>query len=182
MSVIFKHVLAISGSLRSASTNTAVLRTATAVAPRGVLVQLCDDVARLPHFSPDADDGALPPVVTSFRAAVAGADALLFCTPEYAGALPGSFKNALDWCVGCVGIQGKPVAWINASTGSGAVHAHASLRTVMGYVDAAIIEAACVHLPVTRELVNDQGLILDAEVRRRISQALTALLAEPRRS
>jgi NAD(P)H-dependent FMN reductase len=177
-----KHVLAISGSLRSASTNTAVLRTAAAVAPPGVVVQLCDDLARLPHFNPDHDADPLPAAVAGLRAAVADADAVLFCTPEYAGALPGSFKNALDWCVGCMAIQGKRVAWINASPGSGAVHAHASLRTVLGYVDATLVESACIHVPVTRELIDDAGLIPDAEFRRRISLALSVLVDEQKTS
>ena len=73
----------------------------------------------------------------------------MFSTPEYAGALPGAFKNLLDWLIGddepC-SIYNKPVAWINASS-RGAVVAHESLHAVLGYAHADIVEAACTHSP-----------------------------------
>src|SRR5215468_1750424 len=49
------HVLLISGSLRAASTNTAVLRTAAEVADDGVTTTLYAGMGDLPHFSPDDD-------------------------------------------------------------------------------------------------------------------------------
>ena len=92
------RVLLISGSLRAASTNTAVLRTARAVAPEGIEAVLYEGMAALPHFNPDDDAEGAPvhPAVAELRAGIAAAGALLFCTPEYAGALPGSFKNLLE--------------------------------------------------------------------------------------
>ena len=111
-------LLLISGSLRGGSTNSATLRTAAALAPPGVEATVYDGMGRLPHFNPDDDpsDGVgLDPEVTALRAALANADALLLSTPEYAGALPGSFKNLLDWTVGGGQTDGMPVAWINVS-------------------------------------------------------------------
>ena len=87
------QVLLISGSLRRGSTNTALLRTAQLIAPEGITAALYDGLDRLPHFDPDLDRSPLPDTVAQLRAAVHDADAILFCTPEYAGALPGSFKN-----------------------------------------------------------------------------------------
>ena len=55
---------------------------------------------RSPHFSPDDDGDDLPAAVRELRAATGRAEALLVCTPEYAGALPGAFKNLLEWLVG----------------------------------------------------------------------------------
>ncbi|HEU0128218.1 MAG TPA: NAD(P)H-dependent oxidoreductase, partial [Pseudonocardiaceae bacterium] len=80
---------------------------------------------------------------------------MLFCTPEYAGALPGSFKNLLDWTVGGVEICDKPSAWINASSRGpdGAAGAHESLRAVLSYTGAAIIEAACTTIPVPQHVI-----------------------------
>ena len=49
------------------------------------------------------------------RAAIERAAGVLICTPEYAGTLPGSFKNLLDWTVGGTEISDKPVAWVNTS-------------------------------------------------------------------
>jgi chromate reductase len=163
-------LLLISGSLRAASTNTAVLRTAQAVAPDGVSAVLYEGLASLPHFNPDDDAEGAPvhPAVAALRAAIAQADALLFCTPEYAGALPGSFKNLLEWTVGDAGTYGKPVAWINASgpaAPSGGADAHDSLRKVLRYTGADIVEAACARISVQRGDVGPDGLIAEPGLR-----------------
>jgi NAD(P)H-dependent FMN reductase len=105
------EVLLISGSTRGGSTNTAAPRTAAALAPAGVATVQYDGLATLPAFNPDDDqDDRLPATVLDLRQQLAGADAVLFCTPEYAGSLPGSFKNLLDWTVGGGELSGKPVA------------------------------------------------------------------------
>ena len=114
--------------------------------------------------------------MVDLRASVAAADAVLFCTPEYAGALPGSFKNLLDWTVGGGEMYGRRVAWINASgLPTGAADAHASLRTVLGYLSTEIVEDACVHIPVPRQAVGDNGLIDEPRLRARIADVLTTL-------
>jgi NAD(P)H-dependent FMN reductase len=173
------RVLLISGSLRRMSTNTAVLRTAQALAPDGVEAVLYDDVRTLPHFDPDLDVAPLDPAVAALRTTIRHADALLFSTPEYAGALPGSFKNVLDWTIGddqAGSIYEKPVAWINASP-RGAVHAHESLRLVLGYAHATIFEDACIEIRVHNGDVTADGLVGDAAARERITFALAALAA-----
>ena len=159
------------------STNTAVLRTAQALAPDGVEAVLYDDVRTLPHFDPDLDVAPLDPAVAALRTAIRHADALLFSTPEYAGALPGSFKNVLDWTIGddqAGSIYEKPVAWINASP-RGALKAHDELRTVLGFAHATIVEDACVHVPVTDAMIGTNGAIADADARDRVADALTTL-------
>jgi chromate reductase len=114
--------------------------------------------------------------VVDLRAGIAEADAVLFCTPEYAGALPGSFKNLLDWTVGGGEMYARRVAWINASgLPTGAADAHASLRKVLGYLATEIVEDACVHIPVPREAVGEDGLIADQQLRAQIADALTTL-------
>ncbi len=171
------RVLLISGSLRSRSTNTAVLRTAADVAPDGIEAVLYGHLADLPHFNPDDDVEPLHPAAGELRRQFRGADAVLFSTPEYAGALPGSFKNLLDWTVGddqAGSIYDKPVAWINAST-RGAVDAHGSLRRVLGYAKAAVVEAACADIAVSGAMLGDDGLIVEPSVRHRIARALTTL-------
>ena len=110
-----RRVLMISGSLRDGSTNTAMLETARACAPEGVEAVLYEGLGGLPHFNPDDDVEPLDPPSPSCAAAIDAADAVLFSTPEYAGALPGSFKNLLDWTIGGGEIYEKPVGWINAS-------------------------------------------------------------------
>ena len=144
------RVLLVSGSLRAKSTNTSVLRTAQLVARPDIVTTFYEGLAGLPHFNPDDDVDPIHPAVTALRTQIRQADALLFSVPEYAGALPGSFKNLLDWTIGDDqrgSIYEKPVAWINASP-RGAADAHESLRKVLGYANAAIVEEACVHIPV----------------------------------
>jgi NAD(P)H-dependent FMN reductase len=174
------RILLISGSLRSASTNSALLRTARACAPDGVEAVLYEGMGSLPHFNPDDDPegGPVHPAVAELRAAIGEADALLFCTPEYAGALPGSFKNLLDWTVGGGETYGMPVGWVNVSgpaSPTGAAGAHDSLRSVLTYTGTDIVEAACVRVPVARGAVGADGAIADPAVRQAAAQALATL-------
>lgn len=174
------QIVLVSGSLRRGSTNGAVLRTASAVAPARVTTVPYDGVGRLPHFNPDDDrEGeAVHPAVADLRAAVREADALLVCTPEYAGALPGALKNLLEWTVGDAGTYGKPVAWINAAgpaAPTGGRDAHDSLRKVLGYVGADIVEAACSRIPVTRDAVGADGTIADPSLREHIAETVSTL-------
>jgi chromate reductase len=171
------RVLLISGSLRQRSTNTGALRTAQAVAPPAIATVLYGGIADLPHFNPDHDVDPLPPAVLALRSEIWKADAVLLSTPEYAGGLPGSFKNLLDWTVGddhLGSIYEKPVGWINASA-RGAVDAYDSLRKVLGYAHATLVEEACVHIPVTAAMLDDDDLITDPAVRDRIASALVEL-------
>jgi len=173
-------ILLISGSLRSGSTNTALLETARAVAPEGLTAVLYQGLDALPHFNPDDDvEGApLHSAVARLRTRIGASEAVLFSTSEYAGALPGSFKNLLDWTVGGGETYGKPVAWVNASgpaSPTGAADAHDSLRKVLGYTGADIVEAACVHIPVARGDVGPDGLIVDQAIRLQIAGVLATL-------
>lgn len=169
------RVLAISGSTRDGSTNTAVLRTALDVAPEGVEVEVYDGLRSLPHFDPGDDRDPLPPKVADLRDRLAASDVVLICTPEYAGALPGSFKNLLDWTVGG-GLYRHPVAWINASaSATGAAGAHASLATVLRYVDADVVQAACREIMVGRPDLGADGLVTDPGKRADIRSVLVDL-------
>jgi chromate reductase, NAD(P)H dehydrogenase (quinone) len=176
-------LLAVSGSLRGGSTNSAALRTAAALAPAEVEVEVYEGMGRLPHFNPDDDptDGVeLDAEVAALREALARVDALLLSTPEYAGALPGSFKNLLDWTVGGGQTYGMPVAWINvsgAAAPSGGADAHESLRKVLGYTGARIVEEACLRLPLARDDVGAEGLVSPPTARQEIAGAVIALVA-----
>jgi chromate reductase len=169
------RILLISGSLHAGSTNAAVLKTAESLAPPGATACVYSGLAELPHFNPDDDREPLPPAAARLRALLAEADAVLFSTPEYAGSLPGSFKNLLDWTVG-EGLYEKPVGFINASAHGAARGAHDMLRVVLGYVSAELVEDACVQLPVRRDAVGADGLIADPELRRAIAATLAAMV------
>ncbi|WP_327251540.1 NADPH-dependent FMN reductase [Streptomyces sp. NBC_01244] len=171
-------ILLLSGSLRAGSSNETVLRTAQAAAPSRLRTVLYEGLADLPHFNPDEDTEPLPGPVASLRAAIAEAAGVLICTPEYAGTLPGSFKNLLDWTVGGTEICDKPVAWVNAAAPGRGQGAEATLRTVLGYTGADIRDAACVRIPVDRGSVGADGTIVDEAVRARLGEVLTLLASE----
>jgi chromate reductase len=174
MSTNLCRILLIGGSLRGGSTNAAVLATAELLVPSGARARMYHGLAELPHFNPDDDREPLPPSAAKLRALLADSDAVLFSTPEYAGSLPGSFKNLLDWTVGD-GLYQKPVGYINASAHGAGLGAHATLRSVLGYVNADVVEAACVQLMVRRDAIGADGTIADTQIRAGIAAALAAL-------
>jgi chromate reductase len=155
-----------------------------AVAPEGVSTTLYAGLDRLPHFNPDddAEGVTVPPAVAEMRAEVGRADAILFCTPEYAGALPGSFKNLLEWNVGADKIYRLPVAWVNVAGPGRGETAHDSLRKVLGYVGAELVEDACVRIPVSHDALGPDGLIADDGIRGEVVAVLETLAAHAERA
>lgn len=138
------RILAISGSLRRDSHNTALLRAAADRMPAGVELELWDGLKAVPPYDEDDDGELAPATVTALRSALAGADAVLFATPEYNHSVPGSLKNALDWVsrpISTNPLRSKPVAVIGASTGIfGAVWAQAELRKVLSAIGARVLD------------------------------------------
>jgi NAD(P)H-dependent FMN reductase len=149
-------ILAISGSLRSRSSNTEALRAAALVAPPRVRVAMYERLGNLPPFNPDLDapGATLPPTVVDFRAQVGSADAVFICSPEYAHGVPGSLKNALDWLVSSSEMLFKPIGLLNISPRS--THAYASLAETLRTMSTVIVEDASIELPLS-------GMRLDAE-------------------
>ena len=144
------RLLAISGSLRAESYNTALARAAADVAPTDWEVELFDGLGDLPLFDADLE-GDGDPAVRHLRESIADADAVLFVTPEYNGSVPGVLKNAVDWASrprGEAALLGKTVAVAGASTGQfGALWAQQDLRRILGIAGARVV---CDELPVGR--------------------------------
>ena len=107
-------ILALSGSLRAASINSALLRAAARLAPPEVSITVFLRLGDLPLFNPDYETNP-PSIVTNFRSEVAEADVLIIASPEYAHGVTGTIKNALDWLVSLESFANKPVAVINTS-------------------------------------------------------------------
>ncbi|MEU7634194.1 NADPH-dependent FMN reductase [Nocardia sp. NPDC049220] len=173
-------VLLISGSTRAASTNSAALRTVRAIAPGSVETLWYDGLPELPAFSPD-DDGAGHPSVLALRDRLSRADAVLLCTPEYAGTLPGSLKNLLDWTVGTGDLYGKPTAWLTVAVAGRGDGATTTLGSVLGYLGADVVPEACVRLPVLREDIGPDGLVPDTGFRLGALDALNLLVEHAQR-
>jgi chromate reductase, NAD(P)H dehydrogenase (quinone) len=173
------RLVLVSGSTRAGSTCTAALRTAAAAAPPGIEARLWERLAEVPAFVPEADhDGG--GALTELREQIGEADAVLICTPEYAGSLPGSFKNTLDWLVGSGELYRKPVAWTTVAAPGRGGGAEAALEGVLRYLDADILAPACMRIPVHRSAIGAGGLVDDAEVRAQLVVQLRTI-AEQRR-
>lgn len=164
------RILAISGSLRGASSNTQALRALTSLVPDGVSVELYEGIGDLPHFNPDLDGDAPPAAVANFRAALAGAHGVVFSSPEYAHGVPGVLKNALDWVVGSGEFYEKPVAIINASPR--AVHALASLIETLTMMGAHIVPDASVAVPLLGRALPEGGILEDTEIAEALRKAV----------
>lgn len=139
------RILAISGSIRAASTNSALLRVAAQAAPEGVDVTLYEGLGRLPIFNPDHTED-LPPAAAELKRLTLGCDGLLISSPEYAHGVPGGMKNALDWMVGWGELAFKPVALYNTSPYG--EHAKAALAEILVTMSLRIVPEAAltVHL------------------------------------
>lgn len=140
------RILAISGSLRDASSNTALLMAAARVAPRDVEVVLYRGQGSLPHFSPDIDHEPADAAVAEFRTELHAADGIVISSPEYAHGVPGTLKNALDWVVGSGELVEKPVILMNASPRS--VYAQASLAETLRVMSADFMDDLSVTVQV----------------------------------
>lgn len=165
-------ILAISGSLRQASINSALLRTTQRLAPAGVEVILCTTVAALPLFNPDLE-ADMPASVAHLRAQVAAADALLIASPEYAHGVTGTIKNTLDWLVGCEAFVNKPVAVLNASPR--AHHADAALRETLKTMSAVIVEAASLTIPLLGTNMAESDMAETPAIAHAVREVLAAL-------
>ena len=167
-----------SGSTRAASSNTAALRACLDVLPEGVEGVLYNGMAELPAFNPDDDQDAVsvPAPVARLREEISAADVVLLSTPEYAGTLPGSFKNLLDWTVGGGVLYGKPVGILHVAAPGRGEGAQATLGTVLGYVGAVIPDALRFRIPVLRQSVDEDGAINAAEVGDQLQSAVARLV------
>ena len=174
------RLLAISGSLRRASTNTVALEALARLAPEGVKVVVYRDLAKLPPFNPDDDveDGRKPEPVETLCALVGASDALIIATPEYAHGLPGALKNALDWLVASETFAGKPTALVNTSPR--AFHAQASLREILSTMAARLTPEAFASISLTGKTVTVDDILADTVCARRLKESLEALIAATR--
>ena len=176
------RILGISGSLRRDSYNTRLLHTAAELAPAGAEVVLWNGLKAVPPYDQDDDAFPAPAAVAALRSAVAGADAILFATPEYNRSIPGQLKNALDWLsrpLATNPLRGKPVTVVGASTGLfGAAWAQAELRKVLGALGADVlpVELAVGQAP---SRCDDEGLA-DPALRAQLADVVGTLAAAAR--
>ena len=169
-----KNILAISGSLRTGSSNHAILRFIGGLAPENFGYTIYDGLSRLPHFDPDLDNDQPPETVIAFRKIIREADGIVICSPEYAYGVPGTLKNALDWTVSSGSFVGKPLLLITASTGGQS--AHAAMLLILGALSANVLKNASMLISFIRSKMDADGKITDEATAENLKEAFEVLL------
>ncbi len=161
-------LLALSGSLRSASYNTAAIVALQSLAPAYIEIVI-GSIAQLPLFNPDLE-GQHIPALDELVSALNQADGLIIASPEYAHGISGPMKNALDWLVGGVEFPYKPIMLINTSPR--AQHALDALKEVLTTMSGNIIAEACVAIPLLSSELDADGISGDRELSKTLLSAL----------
>lgn len=162
------QLLALSGSLRENSYNTAAIKALRALAPASVILTI-GSIESLPLFNPDREDEEIAAVV-DLNATVKNAEGLIIASPEYAHGVSGPLKNALDWLVGGDGFPYKPIMLINTSPR--AHHAQDALRETLLTMSGEICEASCVAIPLLSSNLDVAGILADKRISATLSDAL----------
>jgi len=168
------RILAISGSVKLRSSNSALVRAAAAHHDSGIEVYVFEHLADLPHFNPDLDGDSPPAPVAGLRSLARDAQALLIASPEYAHEMPGSLKNALDWLVSSGELYGKPAALLCASPSSErGAYAREALQRTLEAEGARVVLSATVA--ITQPI--DGASALDSAATDAVQRALQTLRA-----
>lgn len=171
------NIVAISGSLRKDSSNTALVRVFQLLAPVGMEITIAD-IGTLPLFNQD-DESAFPPVAQAFKDAIAASDGIIIATPEYNRSISGVLKNAIDWAsrpYGQNSFARKPVLVAGVSGGKiGTAVAQSHLRQILLYLDADVIGQPELYLGPAHELFDTEGNMTDDAIKELLIKALETL-------
>lgn len=171
-------ILALSGSLRKDSYNTALLRAFKEQAPEGVTIEIAD-IRTLGLYDQDAE-GSFPDEATSLKERIKAADGILIATPEYNRSIPGVLKNAIDWTSRPYGDNawtGKPVYVVGASIGPiGTAVAQYEVKKIMLYLNALVLGQPEFYCGVAQSKFED-GDLVEGETKKHIDSSLAAFLS-----
>jgi chromate reductase len=169
-------LLGISGSLRRASHNRALLAALAEIMPEGGSLSVYETID-LPIFNSDLLD---PPPVIALGAAIAAADGVVFAVPEYNYSIPGGLKNALDWISRPPErspMRGKPTGIIGATSGmSGTIRAQTHLRQMLVFSDTPCLNQPEVLIPRAHERFAN-GRLVDSSTRELLARFAAAMIA-----
>lgn len=169
-------LVGLSGSLRDASHNTALLRAAREVAPAGVEIRIAS-LRDLPFYDADVEARGVPTAVARLRHQVAAADGLLLAFPEYNWSVPAVMKNAIDWLSRRPDspLDGRPAAMLSAAGGSGGRRAQAHMVDILGH-NAVRLADERLMVPRSGQHVID-GRLVTAAHRQQLRRVIDDLLA-----
>ncbi len=171
------HVLAISGSLRRGSYNTALLRAATDIAPESMKIDIYP-IGDLPLFDADLEAAGNPEPVVLFRSAVAAADALLLATPEYNWSTTAALKNAIDWASrggSDAPLNFKPAAILGAGGRFGTLRAQLHLREILAHNQVDLVTKPQVQVSKAPDKFDSELKLTDERTIDQLTRLLSAL-------
>lgn len=154
-------IVAITGSTRKNSSNFKILKYISEHIKSDFEVEIFEDLDRIPHFNPDLDTENPPEEISLFRNKIMEADGIIICTPEYVFSLPGSLKNALEWCVSTTVFSNKKVGLITASA-SGEM-GHEQLLLIMKTLEAKFDDKTQLLIQGIRGKIDVEGKIINEE-------------------
>jgi chromate reductase len=172
------RVLGISGSLRKASFNTALLRAAQELAPEGMTIEIYGVLAEIPPYDDDVRLAGYPAPVEELRTKVRAADALIFASPEYNRSFPGVLKNAIDWVSRPPEqpLNGKVAGLMGAGPGAiGTALANYHLRQVLSVLGVHVVPGAEVLVGSAAAKFDEQGKLTDENTRKFLASHLAVL-------
>ena len=153
------NIFAIVGSASTPSSNLHLVRYVSGLLEPHCTVTIFDRLKELPHFDPQLSVSETPQPVLDFREAIAQADGVLFCTPEYVFSIPSGLKNALEWCVSTTIFSQKPVGIITASAHG--VQGHEELQRILRTIYAQVYTPATLLIQGIKGKVSETGSITD---------------------
>ncbi|MFE1573026.1 DUF2789 family protein [Comamonas odontotermitis] len=170
------RVLALSGSLRHASFNTALARAAQSMAPQGMEIEVAT-LHGIPLYDGDTEAGeGIPAAVLQLKAQILKADALLMVTPEYNNGVPGVFKNGIDWLsrADMKAIFAKrPTGIIGASmSGFGTVSSQAAWLPTLKLLGVTLYSGGSVLVSRAQNAFTPEGALADEAARKSLSAYL----------
>jgi len=167
-------LLALSGSLRSKSYNTAAIQALQVLAPERVEITI-GNIEALPLFNPDREDEDIAAVV-ALKSALKKADGLIIASPEYAHGISGPMKNALDWLVSGEEFPYIPIMLINTSPR--AQHAMDALREVLLTMSGKLVEESYVSIPLLGSHLDADGILADLNIANALRDGLSKFCQE----
>lgn len=171
------RVLGISGSLRRASFNSALLRAAQELVPKGMEIAVFD-LKDIPFYNGDVEAEGDPEPVIALKRAIRDADGVLFTTPEYNHGISGVLKNALDWASrdrGAGSLMGKPAAIMGAGGQAGTARAQLQLQQTLAETGALVMVKPGVLVPFPSRKFDPEGRLIDDDTRGFVRRHLEAL-------
>jgi NAD(P)H-dependent FMN reductase len=166
------NILAISGSLRAASTNSALIAALARNAPPGCRVTVYDGLGRLPIFNPDDEGERTPLEASALIDAVTQADGVIISCPEYAHGVPGGLKNGLDWLVSRDAAVAKPAMLVHASPRS--LFARAALTEIMRTMSFSLCDDVLEIALLGKKPPDVEAILAEPENRLALHDALAA--------